>query len=96
MDEKRIWHQVIEEWFRDGGVPRGASELAADLSQRLTRLEDRIDEAFAQAGEGALSRQDYENFYRMLGCYRGLSEAVIDYDRLAGAVTLQQWREMRF
>ena len=73
-----------------------APELAADLSERLARLETRIDEAFARAGEGMLRTDDYENFYRLLGCYRGLSEAVISYVRLAGAFDWQQWREMRF
>jgi hypothetical protein len=96
MDEKRDWHQVIEEWFRRPDVPAAAPELAADLSERLGRLETRIDEAFARAGEGLLRTEDYENFYRLLGCYRGLSEAVINYARLAGAFDWQPWREMRF
>jgi hypothetical protein len=43
-----------------------------------------------------LRTDDYENFYRLLGCYRGLSEALISYARLAGAFDWQQWREMRF
>ena len=96
MDEKRDWHQVIEEWFRRPDISAPAPELAADLSERLARLETRIDEAFARAGEGMLRTEDYENFYRLLGCYRGLSEAVISYARLAGAFDWQPWREMRF
>jgi uncharacterized membrane protein YccC len=95
-DEKRDWHQVIEEWFRRPDISTPAPELAAELSERLARLEARIEEAFAQAEEGALSTRDYENFYRLLGSYRGLSQAMVDYVRIAGAFDWSQLRDMRF
>jgi hypothetical protein len=67
-----------------------------DLSERLARLETRIDEAFARIGEGELSTEDYENFYRRLANYRGLSEAAVDYARVASTFDWVRWRETRF
>ncbi len=96
MDEKREWHQILQEWFRRPPGPDQLTGLAADVPARLAELETRIDEAFAQIGEGELSAEDYENFYRRLGSYRGLTEAVGDYARAAAALDWPRWQEMRF
>jgi hypothetical protein len=96
MDEKREWHHVLQEWFqRPPGLDQ-LTGLAADIPARLAKLETRIDEAFARIGEGELSTEDYENFYRRLGIYRGLTEAVNDYARIAAAFDWPRWQEMRF
>ncbi len=96
MDEKREWHQVMQEWFQRPPGPEQTTGLAADVPARLAELETRIDETFAQIGEGELSSEDYENFYRRLGSYRGLTEAVNDYARIAAAFDWPRWQEMRF
>ena len=71
-------------------------EMQNRLTARLAKLEARVDETFDQAAEGALSAPDYENFYRMLGSFRGLSEAGIHYVRLAEKINWARWREARF
>ena len=45
---------------------------------------------------GELDAQDYENLYRLLGSFRGLSEAGIVFVRIARDVNWGQWREARF
>ena len=50
----------------------------------------------AQAGEDGLSAEDIEIFYRLLGGYRGLSEAAIGYAELANGINWAQWRQARF
>jgi hypothetical protein len=94
--EKREWHRLLQEWFRRPPGPDQLTGLAADVPARLAELETRIDEAFAQIAEGELSAEDYENFYRQLGSYRGLTEAVGDYARAAAALDWPRWQEMRF
>jgi hypothetical protein len=96
MEEKREWHRVMHEWFRRPPGAAQATGPAGDLQARLAELETRIDEAFARIGEGELSTEDYENFYRRLGHYRGLSEAALDFARVAETFDWQRWRETRF
>jgi uncharacterized membrane protein YccC len=83
QEDFQSWRTALETLFhRWGKYP--ITESAEDLQQRLTNIETRITQAFAAAGEGQVSDDEtYENFYRLLGGYRGLSEAAIGYARLA-------------
>jgi hypothetical protein len=97
LDDLREWSQVIEERFRRRADPTQAMGSVADrLAARLAKMETRLDETFAEASEGVLSSEDYKNFYRLLGSYRGLSEAAIGYARLAEAINWPVWKEARF
>ena len=66
------------------------------LMARLAKLEARVAETFRLANEGELGAKDYENFYCLLGSFRGLSETGIGYVRLAEQINWAQWREARF
>jgi uncharacterized membrane protein YccC len=101
LDDLRDWRQVIEGRFqRRAADPTLVIEPAVDvrdrLAARLARLEERIDKTIAQAGEGELSIEDYKNLYRLLGSYRGLSEAAIGYAQLADEMNWARWQEARF
>jgi uncharacterized membrane protein YccC len=97
LDEKQAWHKDIQEWLRrQVGATQATGPLAADLPARLASLESRIGEALDQVGEGALEPGDDENFYRLLGSYRSLSEAANDYARVSDTMDWPRWREMRF
>ena len=62
----------------------------------MEHLEARIEETLDKATEEQLNDQDGENFYILLGVYRGLSEAVINYVGSAGGIDWTRWREERF
>ena len=101
LDDLRAWHQVIEaRWQRRGDDPTQFIEPSADVRERLAArlggLEASIEEIFAQPAEGALSTADYKSLYRLLGSYRGLSEAAIGYAQLAEGVSWALWEEARF
>jgi uncharacterized membrane protein YccC len=101
LDDLRGWHEVIEARLRRrADDPTQFIEPSADvrerLADRLARLEASIEELFAQTGKGELSTADYKNLYRLLGSYRGLSEAAIGYAQLAEGMNWAQWREARF
>jgi hypothetical protein len=49
-----------------------------------------------KAAEGELSDRDKERLYRLLGAYRGLSEAGLAYARTAEEIDWRRWRESRF
>jgi hypothetical protein len=101
IDDVRAWRMLVEKQFQlwadnqaqlvEPGVDPG--DL---LKARLAKVEAHMDKAFTLVSEGQLSDADYENFYRLLGSYRGLSEAAIDYARLAYGFNWAQWKEARF
>jgi len=97
LDDLRDWREVIEERLRLRADPTQAMRpLAHRLAARLTRMEARVSETFVMVGEGVLSTEDYRNFYRLLGSYRGLSETLVAYATEADGIDWARFREERF
>ena len=101
LDDVRAWRLIAEQqlqlWANNPAMALGASaEMQERVMKRLARLEARVEETFARVGEGQLSSEDYQNFYRLLGSFRGLSEGGIAYARLAEKINWAQWQEARF
>jgi len=66
------------------------------LNKGTEQLEARIKETLNKTTEGQLSMQDGENFYRLLGACRGMSDALIDYTGSTDDIDWSYWREARF
>jgi uncharacterized membrane protein YccC len=101
LTDVRAWRLKVQEAFQRLSTDQTATIAAADalrerLTTRLGHLEGRIEETLNMPGEERLSEQDSEYFYRLLGAYRGLSEAVIEYAGTAQQVDWGRWRESRF
>jgi hypothetical protein len=98
LDDVRPWRETIQQLFADWAASPGAdqSDLQARLADKLSTLEERIDAAFASDAAGQLEPADFENLYRVLGAYRGLSEAVVAYDDIAREIPWPRWQEARF
>jgi len=92
------WHTGIEKTF-DRWSRNPEAEPVAALQERLEsglrRLEDRIEEVVNRAGSD-VNREEGEHFFRLLGGYRGVSEAALAYAGAAQAVDWSHWREERF
>ena len=100
-DDVRAWRQAVQQqlrlWADDPEAAAQQGMIVEDrLMARLAKLEARMEETFQMAGEGELSDQDYENFYRLVGSYRGLSEEGINFVRNSSGINWSQWREARF
>ncbi|MHC5048782.1 MAG: FUSC family protein, partial [Planctomycetota bacterium] len=99
LDDIRAWRLVVQQGFRrlaESPDLGPAAEFRQRLTTRLATLETRIIEAFEKAGERELGEKDYENFYGLLGGYRGVSEAAVAFVGVAENVKWAQWRESRF
>jgi hypothetical protein len=70
--------------------------LQSKLDRRVEQLEERIKEALNKAGEGQIGERKGENFYRLLGAYRGVAEAAVAYAGVSGAIDWMPWFEERF
>ena len=92
------WHTGIKNTFiRWSQNPE--AEPVAGLRKRLEAglgpLGKRIEEVINREGSDA-SREEGEHFFRLLGGYRGISEAALSYARAAELINWAHWREERF
>lgn len=97
--ELETWRRELEKIFRrlserpdaiDGDALRSA------LDGFLIRLEDRIKEVIGGPDTSRVNPHEGEDFYRLLGAQRSVSEALVDYARAASAIDWEPWREARF
>ncbi len=99
LEDVRAWRLKVQEvfqgWSRDPANP-SVDALRERLAARLGHLEGRIEETLNKATEGDLTDQDSERLYRLLGAYRGLAEAGIEYAATAEGIEWSRWRESRF
>ncbi len=99
LTDVRAWRLAVQRAFGDlsrDPAAKGADGMRERLTAILGHLEGRIRETLNLAREGELSDQDGERFYRLLGAYRGLSEAVLEYADTAEGIQWTRWRESRF
>jgi len=100
LAEVSAWRIAIEaifqRWAESLEVDPSGADLEQRLSARLHRLEQRINDTLGLAEANVISNEDYQNFYRVLGSYRGLSEAVLALAKANGDVSLVTWQEARF
>ena len=93
------WRLRVQETFQRLSEDPAAGEretFRTKLDGLLGHLEERIKGALDKAAEGQLRAQDGANFYRLLGAYRGVSEAMVNYAEITDAIDWTQWEEARF
>ncbi len=100
-DDLHAWHQVISARLQRRAEDatqyiEPSANVRTRLAERLAGLEASIQEAFPRADNDALRTEDYSGLYRLLGSYRGLSEAAIEYAQLAEGINWARWHESRF
>jgi hypothetical protein len=99
LEDVRAWRlglQAVLQQLADDPAGAEASALRAHLDSVIERLEEKIKSALEQTAEGQFSDQDAEEFYRLLGAYRGLSEALVGYAGNAEGIDWAPWRQERF
>ena len=75
----------------------GERELLRErLEQTLDKLDARIKEVVDNTPDAQYSEHDAENFYRLLGAYRAVSTALVDYVANAAAIDWVPWHQERF
>ena len=95
----RAWRLKVQETFQRLAQDPTTGEhetFRSGLDKIMGRLEERIRRALDKAAEGQLNDRDGENFYRLLGAYRGVSEALVNYVGSANKIDWDRWKEERF
>ena len=99
LEEMRAWRLGIQNALQTLAQNPGAasvSQLGDSLTACIERLENRVQATLDQAEGHVFSERDNAYFYGLLGGYRSLSEAVIEYAQTAVRIDWDRWRETRF
>jgi uncharacterized membrane protein YccC len=94
--DMRAWRLGIQEILLAlaGRHPAGmeAGALRSRLDAKLEALEARIETVLDTVPQGGASTEELDNMYRLLGAYRGVSEALVG---LVQQTTFIDWRAVR-
>jgi uncharacterized membrane protein YccC len=101
IEELREWRLTAQKqlrlWAEDPALATSQAAAMRDrLAARTSILEEKMAEAVRDLEQGALNQGEIENFYRILGAFRGLSESGIVYSTAAEEIDWKAWKEERF
>ena len=95
----RAWRLEVKECLRKLSQEPAAGlreAFRSRLAEIMDHLEKRIMEILDKTPTGQFGERDGENFYRLLGAYQSVSEALVDCAGNAGAIDWTRWQEERF
>jgi hypothetical protein len=95
----RAWRVGLQDIFRNLSQHPEAADFAdfrSRLDTMLERLEGQIERAVASADQASVSTREKENSIRLLGAFRGVSEALLNFARQSGLIDWIRLREARF
>jgi len=97
--DMQAWRVGVQDAFgrlsADPGAALDHDAARARLEARLARVEARVEEMLCEAGE-RVSTEAIKDMYRLLGAYRGLSEALVDIVSRVSPIQWERLREARF
>jgi Fusaric acid resistance protein family len=99
FSEVRAWRTRLQEILCNLSQQPEAADFAdfrAQLDATLERLEGQIAKAVAGADQSSISTQENENSFCLLGLFRGVSEALVNFAKQARAIDWAHLREDRF
>jgi uncharacterized membrane protein YccC len=85
---------TFEKWSKQPEA-REEDKQAQSVKAWLSELENKAEAFMAGIGDG-ISEDDGEKLYRLLGGYRGVTNAAVSYTESARNIDWNQWREERF
>jgi hypothetical protein len=98
-EEVGSWRELLEEafhaWSGAEAAPPGQS-VHERLSGRLAQLSARVEEEVSRIQASETGDAAGEGFYRVLGAFRGITNAGIAYDERSREIDWEAWREEQF
>ena len=95
----RSWRIQVQSCFEQlAAAPDrlDCAKMRTLLNEKMVQLEERVQETLNKAPETPTREQDAVNFYSLLGAFRSVSEALVDYVGKAAAINWTPWQEDRF
>ena len=98
LAEVRDWRTGLQDIFRNLSQHPEAvnsADFRSRLDGMLERLERQIGKALSGADQVSISTPENENSFHLLGAFRGVSEALVNYAKEAGRIDWARLREGR-
>jgi hypothetical protein len=98
-DDVRSWRlgvQGVAHGFARDPAYADSEHLRSRVTAVMDGLEEKITRTLDEVQPGSIDRDEAESLYRLLGAYRGVSEALIDFAGASGEIAWAPWREERF
>jgi uncharacterized membrane protein YccC len=94
----RAWrHQVIDVFqYLPADPTHKEALLISHLNKRLVQMERQVEIHLDEIAGADLSSAEQESIYLLLGAYRGVSHALLDFAKVADDVDWVPWYEERF
>jgi hypothetical protein len=90
-------HQVIDVFqYLPAGLTHKEALHISDLKKRLMQMEKQVEIQLDEITGADLSSAEQESIYLLLGAYRGISHALLDFTKVADDVDWVPWYEERF
>ncbi len=90
-------HQVIDVFqYLPAGLTHKEALHISDLKKRLMQMEKQVEIQLDEITGADLSSAEQESIYLLLGAYRGISHALLDFSKVADDVDWVPWYEERF
>jgi len=99
FSQVRAWRMGLQDILCNLSQQPEAADFAdfrAQLDATLERLERQIEKAVAGADQTSISTRENENSFRLLGVFRGVSEALVNFAKQARGIDWAHLREGRF
>jgi hypothetical protein len=99
FSEVRAWRIGLQEILCNLSQQPQAADFAdfrGQLDATLERLEGQIEKAVAGADQTSISTRENQNSFRLLGVFRGVSEALVSFAKQARVIDWAHLREDRF
>ena len=97
--DMQAWCQWIQDKLKILSI-EPAAEIHEDVRIKLDEIfeqfEQHIETILNKVDKNQFKNQEGEYFYCMLGAFRNVSEALVDYVSSAETINWRQWHEERF
>jgi uncharacterized membrane protein YccC len=93
------WQYKLEQISKTLSIdPSSANNdiLSLELKRIIATMEKSLEESLNQETENQVSKQHRENLYSLLGTYRTVSAAIIDYASYTKDIDWAYWKEHKF
>lgn len=99
LADSRAWRLTMQEAFQSLSkhpIIENSTGFRDNLRKVTGHFEARIETVLNKTDYDQVSEMDRDNFYRLLGTYHGISDALLEHSGNARLIDWEEWHDSRF